>query len=308
MEILALPALTPELAPDRCVVALGFFDGVHTAHAAVLLRARQEAEARSLPLLVFTFLLSDGPKADPRLGEEEERAALLAAHGAAYLSRASFSALSSLSPAVFVREVLREELHAEATVVGEDFRFGHRAVGDAPLLALLMREAGGDAVTVPSVSFEGERVSSSRIRAALLRGDCEGAGYLLGRPYALTLPVQRGRHLGHALGFPTANQLPPEGRMLPAAGVYVTSVLLPDGRRMRGVTDVGTRPTVGGEELRMETHIPGFSGDLYGQPLTVAFLHRLREERRFSSLSALAEQIAKDCKEVLLWSIPNGHN
>ena len=308
MEILALPALTPEHAPARTVVALGVFDGVHIAHAAVLSRARAEAEARGLPLLVFTFSLSDGPKHEPLLSDEGERAALLTAAGASYLAVGRFSALATLAPECFVEEVLVASLGAVCAVVGEDFRFGHGARGDAGVLAASLAARGGDTVAVPPVLLEGERVSSSRIRAALLAGDVEAAARLLGRPYSVTAPVLRGRHLGHTLGFPTANQRLPAERVLPAHGVYVTTVTLPDGRRMRGVTDIGTRPTVGGEEIRMETHIPGFSGDLYGRVLTVAFLARLRGERKFGSLSALAEQIAKDCKEVRLWNAPNGHN
>lgn len=307
MEILSLPGLAPVKAPVASVAALGFFDGVHTAHAAVLESAAAVAKAQGLPLLVFTFRAADAPKGAPLLSGDEERAALFAAASATCAVFASFSSLADMSPEAFV-SYLVEKAHVRVAVTGENFRFGHRAAGDAPLLARLMRAHGGEAYAVPSQCLGGEPISSSRIRRALEEGDCALAAAMLGRPYALTLPVTHGRHLGHVLGFPTANLCPPPRRALPAFGVYGTEVTLPDGRVMRGVTDVGRRPTVGGDEVRVETHILDYSGDLYGSMLTVAFLGRVREERRFASLSDLTEQIKLDCEEVRKWKQPNGLN
>ena len=305
MEILSLPALTPVPAPAASVVALGFFDGVHTAHAAVLAKAAAVAAARGLPLLLFTFSAADAPKGAPLLSGDEERAALFFAAGATHVVFAPFSALADMAPEAFVAYLV-DKAHVGVAVTGENFRFGRGAVGDAPLLARLMRAHGGEAYAVPSQCFEGAPISSSRIRRALADGDCRLATALLGRPYALTMPVTHGRHLGHVLGFPTANFRPPARRALPAFGVYGTEVTLPDGRILRGVTDVGRRPTVRGEEVRVETHILDYSGDLYGSMLTVAFLGRVREERCFSSLSALTEQIKRDCEEVRAWKQQNG--
>ena len=290
------------------MVALGHFDGVHVGHAAVLATARREARGRGLPLLVFTFTADDAPKSGKHLSDDGERAAHFAAAGADYAVFAPFSALRGLAPRAFVREVLADGLGTALAVTGEDFRFGAGAAGDAALLAALLAEVGAGAVSVPPVTEGGEKVSSSRIRAALAAGDCRLATALLGRPYALTHTVLHGRHIGHTLGFPTVNGCIPPDRALPAPGVYATAVTLPDGRRYRALTNVGTRPTVGDGELRVETHILDFSGDLYGARVTVAFLTRLRDERKFSSLSALAEQISKDCKEIRLWNTPNGHN
>lgn len=305
MEILSLKELSPVPAPPAFVAALGFFDGVHTAHTAVLGRAAEAAAARSLPFLVFTFTAADAPKGALLLSEDEERAALFAAAGATHAVFAPFSEVASLSPEAFV-SYLTGTLHVRLAVTGESFRFGHGAAGDTHRLAALMRAAGGDALALPSLLYEGEPISSSRIRQALSLGDCERAAALLGRPYALTLPVLHGRHLGHVLGFPTANLHPPGRRALPAFGVYRTAVTLPDGRVLPGVTDVGRRPTVSGEETRVETHILDFSGDLYAKTLTVAFLGRLREERCFASLAALTEQIKADCEEVRKWILQNG--
>lgn len=309
MEILALPARTPTEAPAACVAALGFFDGVHRAHAAVLSAAAEEARRRSLPLLVFTFASQGAPKANvPRLSDDGERAALFHGRGASLAVFADFPALASLTPEAFVTDILRARLGVVLAVVGADFRFGHRALGDAARLSRLMAAAGGEARVLPLVSEGGEPISSTRIRASLAEGDCEGAARLLGRPYSLTLPVLHGASLGVSLGFPTANQRPLPGRMLPKAGVYRTVVTLPDGRCLDGVTDVGTRPTVAGSEERCETHILDFSGDLYGKTLTVAFASRLRGEIAFPSLNALKEQIKNDCMEVRTWRLQNGHS
>lgn len=308
MELLSLPRCEAAKAPPSCVAALGFFDGVHKAHAAVLAEAARAAEERGLPLLVFTFSEKDAPKSGPLLSSDGERAAAFSSLGASYVCFARFSELSGLSPRAFVRDVLVGALHAAFAVAGEDFRFGHRAEGGMRELSALLREAGGEAIFVPPIFAGGEKLSSTRIRALLREGDCEGAAALCGRYYSLTMRVSRGEARGHALGFPTANCLPPEGRLIPADGVYATRVTLPDGRTLTGVSDIGVRPTVAGRERRIETHILDFSGDLYGKTVTVAFCKRLREERRFSELSDLVGQIRRDCEEVRLWSIHNGHS
>lgn len=308
MEITRLREGLPSVLPARPVVALGHFDGFHLGHAAVLATAAAAARELGLPLLVFTFAAADAPKAGPLLSDDGERAGHFAAAGADYAVFAAFSSVSGYTPRAFVREVLTGKLRAALAVTGEDFRFGAGAAGDAALLRTLLRAEGADAVTVPPVTEGGEKISSTRIRRALGRGDLREVTALLGRPYALTHTVLHGRHIGHTIGFPTVNGCILPDRALPAPGVYGTAVTLPDGRCYRGVTNVGTRPTVGDGDLRLETHILDFSGDLYGERVTVAFLHRLRDERRFPSLSALAEQINKDCKEIRLWNTPNGHN
>ena len=302
MQILRLADMTPIAPPPATCVALGLFDGVHRAHAAVLRRAAALAAERALPLLVYTFSGHDAPKAGiPRLCEEEERLALLASHGAELCALDLFSTARHRPPEQFFHEVLRARLHAAVTVVGEDFRFGAGATGDAAMLARLQAAAGGEGVTVPAVCEGGTPISSTRIRTALAEGDVGTAASLLARPYTLTLPVVRGAALGRTLGLPTANQLLPEGRALPADGVYVTEVVTPDGARLRGVTDIGTRPTVNGGERRAETHILDYTGELYGAPLTVAFLARLRGEVAYPDLAALKAAIQHDIKEAREW-------
>ncbi len=308
MQVLSLPGLAPRDVPERAVVALGFFDGVHTAHAAVLGAAGELARRLALPLLVYTFTSCDPPKRGPLLSEDAERAAHFSRLGAECAVFAPFSSVAHLSPREFIDDTLLGELRAAAAVVGEDFRFGRGAAGDAALLRSAFSEVGGECRVIAPLLDGGAPISSSRIRAMLAAGDVSGAARLLGRPYSLTLPVLRGKSLGHTLGFPTANQCPGKGRAIPRFGVYVTEVTLPDGGRCFGITDVGTRPTVSGSEVRIETHLLGFSGDLYGKSLTVAFLHRLRDERKFSSLSELTAGIAEDSKEAEAWILANGRS
>ena len=302
MQLLHPATLTPAVPPPAACVALGFFDGVHRAHTAVLERARREAAARGLPLLVYTFRGDDGPKGDARrLSSDDERLALLAAVGAELCALDLFSTARDTSPEDFVQAVLIGELHAAVTVVGEDFRFGKGARGDAALLSVLMQAAGREAITVSAVTEGGVPISSTRIRAALVEGDVAEAALLLGRPFTLTLPILRGAALGRTLGFPTANQIPPAGRALPADGVYVTEVVTPDGVRRRAVTDIGVRPTVNGRERRIETHILDYTGDLYGKPLTVTFLAHLRGEAVHPDLAALTAAITNDIEEAKRW-------
>ena len=306
MQILSLGA--PQ-ALESCCVALGFFDGVHLGHAAVLRAAAEAARAQGLPFLVYTFRAADAPKGEAALlSDDGERAALFAALLADYCIFDDFSTARTLSAERFVSELLCRRLHARVAVSGEDFRFGYRATGDVSLLSRLLAAEGARTLTLPPVMQNGIPISSSRIRTALAEGDVLTAASLLGRPYALTLPVLHGQARGHEMGFPTANQALPAGRAIPADGVYVTEGITADGRCFRGVTDIGYRPTVKGRERRMETHLLDFSGDLYGAPLTVRFLARLRGEAVFSDLSALGEQIKKDVMEARTWKTQNGSN
>ena len=309
MQVLLTDGLTACRAPRAACVALGFFDGVHRGHLYVLSEAAARARALGLPLLVYTFRAADAPKADaPLLSTDRERAALFASCGATFCVFDDFSAARTTFAEDFVRDVLLGALGARVAVVGEDFRFGYRAAGDAALLARLMAEGGGEALTLPPVLHDGRPISSSRIREALCEGDVALASALLGRPYALTLPVAHGQELGRTMGFPTANQALPAGRAIPKDGVYVTDCITQSGARLRGVTDIGMRPTVAGRERRMETHLIDFSGDLYGAPLTVCFLARLRGEQTFPSLAALTAQITKDRMEAKQWKTQNGSN
>lgn len=295
------------VAPKGSVVSIGFFDGVHRGHRHLLSLAKQYAEKRGLPLLVFSFFGEGGPKRGDRLQSDKERAAALYEAGADTVAFADFSSLCALSPRTFVGEVLLAYCRAEAAFTGENFRFGKGASGDAPLLSLLMKEEKKEAFAVPSLAFEGEPISSALIKAALSAGDCGRAEGMLGHPYTLTLPVSRGDGRGAGLSFPTANQRHRAGCFFPKEGVYITLCRVGEEKKSYlGITDIGFRPTFAGEEKRIETHLLDFRGDLYGKDLSVAFCRFIRNEEKFASREALIERLYRDEEEARIWKSLNG--
>jgi riboflavin kinase/FMN adenylyltransferase len=208
--------------------------------------------------------------------------------------------LSKKSPREFVRDVLVGEMGAEAVVVGENFRFGHRAAGDVRDLAALMEEIRGTAYAVP-VRGAGEHgeISSTRIRTLLLGGDVSQAASLLGRPYVLRGEVVEGDRRGRTIGFPTANVRPDPVALVPARGVYAGYVLV-GGETFAACTNVGVAPTFDRAESRVEAHLLDFQGDLYGHVVDVEFAQRIRDERRFSGVEELKEQIQRDVEQARL--------
>jgi riboflavin kinase/FMN adenylyltransferase len=205
--------------------------------------------------------------------------------------------LANLSPQQFVEEILVRSLGATQVSVGQDFRFGRGRAGEAADLQQLAAPYGIAVTVVPLLFCQGERISSSNIRQALLAGDLSKANRLLGRPYSLTGEVVSGQQLGRTLGFPTANLQLPLEKFLPAKGVYavrVTGAGTADSPAA-GVMNIGIRPTVAGGQPTAEVHLLDWSADLYGKTLTVTLEHFLRPEQKFSSLDALKAQIHADC-------------
>ncbi len=307
MTILDMRTEGALVAPKRSVVTIGFFDGVHRGHRHLLSLAKQYAEEKGLPLLVFSFLGDGGPKKGDRLQSDKERAAALFDAGADTVAFADFSSLRDLSPRAFVEGILLDRCHAKATFTGENFRFGAGASGDAAALSSLMREGGGEAFAVPSLTYEGVPISSAAIKQALSRGECERAEAMLGRPYTLTLPVSHGDGRGTGLSFPTANGQPEAGCFLPRDGVYITLCRAVGEEAVHlGITDIGTRPTFSGKERRIETHLLDFTGDLYGRALAVSLRHFIRDEEKFASREALIARLRKDEEEAKKWKASNG--
>lgn len=280
------------------VVALGNFDGVHLGHRAVVRRAVEEARARGVRSVAATF--DPHPRAVLRPGEEpglltipEVREELLLGCGVDEVRRIPFDLdLSRKSPEGFVRDVLVGELGAGVVVVGENFRFGHKAAGDFGELRRSMRESGGDAVAVPILAL-GEGVNSSRIRGLIAEGAVREAAALLGRPYSLRGEVVVGDRRGRTIGFPTANVLPDPRALVPGLGVYAGHVTVGDAR-YGACTNVGVAPTFDRRERRVEAHLLDYEGDLYGATVDVSFVERLRPEKRFSGIEDLKAQIARD--------------
>lgn len=297
-ECVSLPTGSPIVPPARTVLCLGNFDGVHIAHRE-LIRTARDLRDRSFPgaacgVFCFRGLSSDLLSRTPpeRLTSPGERLELFARAGAEIAFLAEFSELRDVSPRDFVRDVLLRDCGCVAVVCGFNYRFGKNAAGTPDDL----RQTFGENVVVcPPVLSDGIPVSSTRIRALLRNGDADQAAVLLGRPYSVTSVVQHGKALGRRLGFPTVNQRFPEKGLIPKHGVYVTECLTGDGI-YRGVSNVGVHPTVDGEQapVNCETYLLGYTGDLYGKPVTVRFLRYLREERRFATVEELREQILRD--------------
>ena len=286
------------------VVALGNFDGVHLGHQAVLRRAAEVGRERGLRVIAATFHPHPravlAPGSEPRLLTtlDLRREALLQ-YGAEELRVIRFDeALSRKTPEEFVGDVLVGEIGAAAVVVGENFRFGHRAAGDVGDLRRIMRGYGGEVYPVP-VRSEGGRapISSTRIRTLIGEGDVEEAARLLGRPYLLRGEVVVGDKRGRTIGFPTANVVPDPALVVPARGVY--SGFARVGKELyAAATNVGVAPTFEGRESRVEAYLLDFDGDLYGRVIDVSFVRRIRGEKRFSGVKELVEQIARDVEEV----------
>jgi riboflavin kinase/FMN adenylyltransferase len=285
------------------VVALGNFDGVHLGHQAVVRRAVEVGRRRGLRTVAATF--DPHPRAvlwpgnQPKLlTTPEVRRELLLACGVEEVREIRFDReLSKKSPREFVLEVLAGSLGAGVVVVGENFRFGHKASGDVAELRRCMREEGGEAYAVPISNVLGEDISSTRIRERVAEGEVREAARLLGRPYLLRGEVVEGDKRGRIVGFPTANVLPDERALVPGRGVYAGFAWV--GRECYGAcTNVGTAPTFDRRDSRIEAYLLSFEGDLYGKVVDVTFEERLRPEKRFSGIGELKEQIARDVKEA----------
>ncbi len=279
---------------SECVLALGFFDGVHIAHRDLLVRAKKIAKQRNLPFGIFTFSSSGSIKKDAkRLYNDGEKAEMFELLGADFTVFADFGAISGCSPDDFVRKILAFDLGCRICVAGFNFRFGKGASGDSALLASLMKNAGGEALILDEITDGNTTISATLIREHILSGNIETAGRLLGAPYFVKGRVLHGRADGRKLGFPTANIRIEEGRIIPKSGVY-RSALVIDGRIFCGVSNIGVCPTFNGREIRLETHIIDFSGDLYDKEIRIYLLGYIREERHFNSIEELKKQIIVD--------------
>ncbi len=280
-------------------VALGNFDGIHLGHQAILLACVREAKERGIASVVWSFRrhpehIMKGSDASGNIISLKDKEKILSEMGIERLVLEDFEAVRNFSPEEFCDKVLLGRLSAKSVFCGFNFRFGKNGRGDAAFLRSYLTERGVSVYTADPVLFDGETVSSTRIRALLAGGDVQTAATLLGRPYSISFPVLHGKRLGSRIGFPTINQEFPKEYVTPKKGVYAVRVIL-DGAVYGGVCNVGSRPTVDCDDrILAETHLLDFSGDLYGKIIRVEFARFLREEKKFSSLEELKEQIGKD--------------
>jgi riboflavin kinase/FMN adenylyltransferase len=283
-------------------VAIGVFDGVHVGHQAILDRVRDSARAIGGSSLVLTF--EPTPKeffspatAPPRLTRFRERFEVLRRLQIDELFCPRFAAVRHLSAEAFVDDLLLRHLGARAVVVGDDFRFGADRRGTVEELRARAAGRGVDVTEVAPVYSRGERVSSTAIRHALGAGDLARAREMLGRDYSISGRVVRGLGLGRRLGFPTAN-VDLRRLQAPIDGIFAARVRGVSDRPLNGVASVGTRPTIGGSTALLEVLIFDFDRDIYGRYITVDFVRRLREERRFEDLAAMQRQMHVDVAEA----------
>jgi riboflavin kinase/FMN adenylyltransferase len=286
---------------DRIALTIGNLDGVHRGHQAMLTRLSEAAEDLALPSAVLTF--DPHPReffapdsAPPRLSTLRDKLERFASNGVARVHVARFDArLAKLSAEEFIEQVLVRKLKVGWILVGDDFRFGRDRVGD---LALLRTRAASFSVeAMPTVMIDGERASSSAVRAALAAGDVERATRLLGRPYTMSGHVAHGDKLGRNLGFPTANIV--LRRKPPLSGIFAVRVNGLGGGSRAGVASLGVRPTVK-EDAKplLEVFLFDFDESIYGRRIGVEFLHKLRDEERYSDLAALTRQIRIDVAQA----------
>ena len=291
--------------PGDCrggAVSIGNFDGVHRGHAALIAELRRQADALGGPAVALTFdphpiELLRPDQAPPRLTTTEDRSQLLLELGAdrVVVLRAT-DKLLALRAAEFFAEVIQERLQARALVEGNNFGFGRGREGDVTTLARLCEPAGISLTVVPPVVLDGIEVSSSRVRSALMSGNVREAASLLGRPYRLHGLVVEGQRRGQKLGFPTANleQVP---ILIPGDGVYAVRVPH-EGTTWPAAANIGPNPTFGENARKVEIHLIGFQGDLYGRLLAVDFIERLRDTRPFPSKAELIEQLRRDIEQA----------
>jgi riboflavin kinase/FMN adenylyltransferase len=292
----ALPA--PE---GPSAVTVGFFDGVHRGHQAVISQAVQAARGEGLRAVAVTFdrhpreILTPGTQ--PKLLTTLERkASLVAGLDVDTLLVLEFTEeFSQWPPETFVRRVLVDGLRVRRVVVGANFTFGHRAAGNLATLGQTGLKHGFESAGLPLLSVDGRRVSSTSIREALEVGDLEWPERALGRKFVLDGTVVPGAGRGAGLGFPTANLEIPPKMLLPAEGVYAGRAQTPEGTFVAAI-NVGTNPTFGGEPLHVEAFLLDFDGELRGQAMALEIWARLRDEARFDSPEALARRIDQDVK------------
>lgn len=290
---------------EKTVIALGFFDGVHRGHGALLRKAVERAGELNAAPAVFTFDRS--PKefvtGKPVLlinSNDDRRDIIRRVYGIQRVIFAPFDREMMTMPwQDFITELLVKQYGAVHLVAGHDYRFGHKNEGTVERLREKCRELGLGCDIIPKVELEGITVSSTYIRTLLEQGDVERAALFLGHPHCLSQTVRHGQRLGRTIGIPTVNLAVPAHVLTPERGVYITRAFLPDGRSCPGVTNVGTRPTVTeGDTVSVETYLLGFDGDLYGQTVRLDFYKRLRGEVKFPSLEALRQEILRNVAET----------
>lgn len=288
-------------APGYAVVTSGTFDGVHFGHQKILDKINQLAQRDGGKSIVLTFwphprfVLGQGSSELKLLSTFEEKVQLLSSSGIDYLVKIPFTReFASLSSDDFIRQVLVAHLKTQKLVIGYDHRFGKNREGGFDYLMEHSKDYGFEVEEISRQDIEHVGVSSTRIREALALGDIHEANELLGRAYSITGFVKDGDRIGRSIGFPTANlEIPESYKLIPADGAYAVRVYV-DGGFYQGMLNIGQRPTVSGQERRIEVNIFDFNEDIYNHRVKVEFVRLLRKEQKFANIDELKNQLNKD--------------
>ncbi len=282
-------------------ITVGMIDGVHLGHQTILNELVRQARKFNGESVVITFcphprsVVSNNPVS--LLNTLNEKLAIMQEKGIDHVIVLPFTReFSVLSPENFIKDLLFEKLHFKTFIVGYDHHFGKNRDGDFELVNKLAITLNFNAVQVPAFQMDNINISSTKIRDALLSGQITTANKFLGYPYSLTGTVIKGERLGHQLGFPTANLKVPAEKLIPANGVYAVKVACRTGQQFYGMLNMGVKPTVNSNagKLFIEVHIFDFNRNIYGETITISFLGKIREEKKFSNTDALKKQIEKD--------------
>ena len=282
-------------------IALGFFDGVHKAHQKIIESAVRYAKLNNLDPIALGFdkspleILSDNYVR--YLTSNEDKEEIITSLGASAEFLPTDNALLSMEPEEFIEKILVEKYNIKYAVCGYNYRFGKNGRGDTDLLTTEGKHYGFEVWVAPCEMYEGESISSSRIKKLLAEGNVILATALLGRNFFIRGIVSEGKKLGRKIGFPTANVFLNDKTVYLKNGVYKT-VITADGKSYKAITNTGTNPTVCDKTLRAETYIPEFNGDLYGKEIKIEFIKFIRPEIKFKSIDDLKKQIAEDLKKI----------
>jgi len=286
---------------EPTVISLGKFDGIHRGHE-LLLEQLLKKKREGYATVIFTFDIPPKKALEEEdakvLTTNEEKMHMFESFGIDYLIECPFTPqVMSMEPEVFI-EMLIKNLSVKYIVAGEDFRFGRNRRGDYRMLQKYAKELSYEAIILPKMKEEERDISSTFVREEIVAGRIERANNLLGYPYFVSGEVKHGNQIGRTIGFPTINLIPPENKLLPAFGVYITKVTI-DGIVYQGVTNVGRKPTIEGENpVGIETHILDFRQDVYDKVVIVTFIKKIRDEQKFANLEGLLAQLRLDVNEA----------
>jgi len=286
-----------------CALTIGNFDGVHLGHLKILKSLKKAALEQNLPSCIMSFEplpmeYFDHQSAPARLHRIREKWCALQEANIDYFLCAKFNhKLAELSADDFIKNILLEKLNVKYLLVGDDFRFGNKRCGDFETLKQAGQKYGFKVHNTTSYCFENERISSTRIRQALLQNNLQHAEDMLGRPYQICGRIAHGDKRGRTIGFPTAN-IKLHRHATAVHGVYAVHMTGENNLSANGVANIGKRPTVDGQHLQLEVHLFDFDKEIYGQNVCVEFKQKIRDEKRFDSFDDLKQQIIKDSKQA----------